>query len=264
MDNLDPVSKIHREVIDLQAEFHQHALRGDVVEVGGMDIAHNVEENNPHSEKSQRKKNEHYAEMLHVITQAQEAYDALIARLDTELEALRIVIEEIEHDIGQNRQVWEKHIEILEEIDEVLCDFEDGGKLDHARAKMVADKASIEVPNGLTDAQMITLLQEARQQTANKVDDLDAEFLVLEGDHKRARAMENEKLASREKLAVLDPDNLDAIEDLRQELGNKAFHRTATEVENEGVAEKADLGVDNDYNTNLDISTKLSIPGMSG
>lgn len=135
MDNLDPISKIHREAIDLQAEFHQYALRGDVVEVGGMDIAHNLEENNPHSEKSQRKKNEYYAEMLHVLTQAQEAYDALIARFDTELETLQIVIEEIEHDIGQNRQICEKHMEMLEEIDDVFCDFEDGGELDHARAK---------------------------------------------------------------------------------------------------------------------------------
>lgn len=79
----------------------------------------------------------------------------------------------------------------------------------------MAGKVVIEVPDGLTDTQMIKLLQKARQQTANKVDDLDAEFLVLEIDHQRARAMENEKMASREKLAALDPDNLDAIEDLR-------------------------------------------------
>ena len=60
--------------------FHSHALKGDLEEIGAIPLAHDQAEHNPHNENSQRKKNERYAELLHTITQAQEAYNALMDR----------------------------------------------------------------------------------------------------------------------------------------------------------------------------------------
>ncbi len=227
--------------------FHNHALKGDLEKIGAIPLAHDQAENNPHNEKSKRKKNERYAETLHAITQAQEAYGVLMDRLDVQLTALRTVIEEVENDMNQNRFDWDKQVEILDDIDEVFSDFEDGGYLNPEKAKTIFDKAGIEIPNGMTDAKMITFLQDLRGQTIKKVDDLDAAFLILEEDHKRFRAREDKVIAAKQKLEAIGNDSslsdeakLTAIKTLDTEVGSKTMHRAATITQNEEVATKAD------------------------
>lgn len=118
-------------------DLHHHALRGNLEEIGATPLAHDQAENNPLNEKSQRKKDKRYTELMHTINQAQEAYDALMDRLNAELDALRTIIEEVEQDMEQNRLDWDNQVEILNDIDDVFCEFEDGGNLDQGKAKAI-------------------------------------------------------------------------------------------------------------------------------
>ncbi len=83
--------------------FHNHALEGDLEEIGAIPLAHDQAENNPHNEKSQRKKDGYYAELLNTIIYAQKAFDDLMDRLNSEINSPRIVIKELKEDMEQNR-----------------------------------------------------------------------------------------------------------------------------------------------------------------
>ncbi|MEQ8906019.1 hypothetical protein [Ekhidna sp.] len=227
--------------------FHNHALKGDLEEIGAIPLAHDQAENNPHNEKSERKKNERYAELLHTITQAQEAYDALMERLNAELNALRTVIKELETEMEQNRDEWDLNSEILNDIDDVFCNFEDGGNMDRDAAYAAFQKAGIEVSHDATDVEVIAHLHDVREKTIQKVDDLDTAFLIMEADHKNFRAREDQVLATKQQLEIIGKDSslsdeakVTAIRALDQEVGSKTLHRSATIVNDEEVAAKAD------------------------
>ena len=239
-----------------KAHLHNHAIKGDLEEIGAMPLAHDQAENNPHSEKSRRKKKERDAELLHTITQIQEAIDALMDRLNAELDALQVVIEELETEMHQNRLEWEYQADILNQIDDVFCDFEDGGSLDREKAISLLKKADIDIPENATDAQMVTLLQSLRERSIKNVESLDTTYLTLELDHMKFRARENQIIAAKQKLEAIgnnsslsDEAKLSAIQALDTEVGTKTLHRAATATQDEQVAAKADEVVDinNEY-----------------
>ncbi len=142
----------------------------------------------------------------------------------------------------------------------MFCNFEDGGSLDQEKAKAILDRENTEVPCGTSDAQIIILLQRLREQTIKKVDDLEKTFLIMEQDHMKFRAREDQVLEAKTKLEVIGNDSslsneakLTAIRALDKEVGTKTLHRTATIVQNEELSGKADVAVDQSMNTDLDV-----------
>lgn len=241
------MDQVTEEEAKKQREIHNHAIKGELVEVGGMDVAHNNEENNPHNEKSKRKKEERTAELLRFIKEVQEAYDNLMSRLNAELEVLQRTIKDLEQQMSDNRLVWEFSTTILEEIDDVFCGFDDGGKLDRSKALNIINDAGCEIPEGATDAEMIALLQNIRLEHLQVVERLDADHLILEADHKRFKQREGQVLTAKNQLENIGNDQtlnksqrLKAIQNLNQEVGSKTLHATATKIENKELASKAD------------------------
>ncbi|MEP1788162.1 hypothetical protein [Reichenbachiella sp.] len=251
------MSQVTEEEARIQRDIHNHALRGDVVEVGGMDVAHNVEQNNPNSEKSIQKKREQEAELLRTVIEALDAYNDLVARLDAELEVLQGTIKDIEQKMSDNRFVWEFSTTILEEIDDVFCDFDDGGELDRSKALGMISDTGCEISEDATDAEIIALLQDIRFQHLQVVETLDVDHLLLEADHKRFKLRESQVLAAKDQLDKIgndktlnDNQRLKAIHNLNQEVGSKTLHTTATQIENKELASKADDAVFNSQRTN--------------
>lgn len=251
---------------------HNHAIRGNLVEVGAMDVDHNVEEQNPNSDKF-RKKREAEHQFVHMVMEIQEAYNSLMERLNQELETLREAIEQIEKEMEQNRLVWETEAEILDEIDDVFCNLNDGGQLDCEKAHEVILKAGYDVPENTTDAQLIALLQDIRKDKLEKLETLDADFLVLESSHTQFRAREEEVIKVKQKLqhigndhSLNDTQKLTAIENLRQDVGSKTLHAAATITQEKETTAKADKSIDNDWEnqqSEQSVSVSNSLNGLS-
>lgn len=249
-----------------QRDFHNHAVRGELVEVGGMDLGHNIEENNPNSEKSRQKKEERAAELLRLVMEVQEAYNYLMSRLNAELEVLRGTIKDIEQRMSDNRLVWGFSTTILEEIDDVFCDFEDGGEVDRSKALDIISSAGCEILEDATDAEVTALLQYIRIQHLQIVEGLDADHLILEADHKRFKQREGEVLEAKDQLDKIgndktlnDEQRLVAIQNLGQEVGSKTLHAAATGSQGRELAAKADDVVNNDIEANqIDKSVSVS------
>ena len=246
------MDQVTEEEAKNQRDLHHHALRGDVVEVGGMDIAHNIEENNPNSEKARRKK-EAEQQFVHMVIEIQEAYNAFMDRLNVELGTIRQTIIELENDMTQNRLIWDAEIEILDDIDDVFCNFDDGGELDCDKARETIIKAGFDVPENAINVQLITLLQDIRKERLQSIETLDTDYLILEGNHKQFRAREKEVLNAKQQLqeigndATLDNNQkLVAIANLRDDVGSKILHAAATFTQEEKVSAKADKVVDED------------------
>ena len=264
------MDQVTEEQVKKDRDLHHHALRGDVVEVGGMDIAHNIEENNPNSEKAKAKKEEQ-ERVLHIVLEAQEAYNALMERLNAELEFLQNTIRDLEKQMNDNRLIWEHSVTILDEIDDVFCDFEDGGELDRSKAQEIICEAGFEIPENASDADMIALLQNIRIQRLEAVEKLDADYLIMEADHKRFKEREGQVITAKQKLEDIGNDQslnhdqrLQAIKNLGQEVGSKTMHTTASKVQDQELASQADDFVKEDIiNNKSDMVVKpISIPGM--
>lgn len=253
-----------------QSDIHNHAIHGNSLEVGLMPLAHDQEENNPNGEKHKKKRADD-AEFLRMSLEAQEAYNDLMSRLDVELKTLQAAIDETERQMENNRLQWEQKAGLLNDIDDIFSDFENGGVLDRTKATEIIRKSDIEIQEGATDAQMISLLQEIRQQTFSGIEILDVNYSNLEKDHKRFRAREDIVIEAKQKLEAISNDSslnhaqrLQAIQELDNEIGSKTLHAAATVIQDQEIAHRADKVVKNDWDANRseNVVAPLSPPAI--
>ena len=252
-----------------ETDFHNHAVKGDLREIGAIPLAHDQEENNPASEQSKKKHG--YSEMLHAVLEAQKNLEE---SLNAQLQALRDILDDLEKDMSANRDEWDIHAEILDQIDDVFRDFTDGGELNQEIAKAIILKAGLETPDGLTDAQMIEMLNTIRQNSLTRIKELDIDYGTLESDHVKFKAREEVLISAKQRLEAIgndatmsDAQKLTAIQTLGQEVGTNTLHRTATASQSQEASAKADqvfAESRNDAQMNDDVDfSKISVQGLN-
>ncbi|NQZ77095.1 MAG: hypothetical protein HRT61_13485 [Ekhidna sp.] len=249
-----------------EKELHNFAIKGIAEDIGLIAKSHDQTENNPHSEKSKEKKRLR-DEFVHATMQALiEAQNRLMRRLDEELKTVQEGLQLLETKMEENRTTWEKNGQMLNDISDLFDDFEDGGTLNREQAFSILEDAGLqpEALNALSDAQIITLIEEVRTQTLENNETLDTQFIVLEQDHIRFKERENQIMDAKIRLEEISNDSsldkdqkLIAINNLSNEVGTKTLHMLSNQTQEEEIKQTIDTAfIDNEVNTNISVAIK--------
>ncbi|NQZ74532.1 MAG: hypothetical protein HRT61_00210 [Ekhidna sp.] len=249
-----------------EKDLHNFAIKGIAEDMGLITKSHDQTEHNPHSEKSKEKKrlrDEFVQATMQAIIDAQ---NRLMRRLDEELKTIQEGLQLLETKMEENRTTWEKNGQTLNDISDLFDDFEDGGGLNREQAFSILTSTGLpsEALNELSDAQIITLIEEVRTQTLENNETLDAQFIALEQDHVRFKERENQIMDAKTRLEEISNDpsldndqKLSAINNLSKEAGTKTLHTLSNQTQEEEIKQTIDTAfIDNEVNTNISVAIK--------
>lgn len=248
------ISKVDLLARTRQMDLHKHAISGELTNLGVIPFSYDLSLINPKLHKI-KKGHSHDHVLDDLIRELNHEFHEFMERLYLELEAVRLAIEKLEIEMQKNRDTWEQKIEILNDIDDLFCDFENGGHLDKFKVAQISQKANIDAPENLSDAQWIVLLEQLRIQSHKDIEDLDITYASQEKTHISLRQREKDVNTAIEDLNSIDQDRdlddqgkLVAVRRLSDQIGSITLHNAATEVQETEVAEKADKVLDYVHN----------------
>ena len=243
------VRKVHEKAAEQEVQAHNFAIKGQSEDVGLIAKADERAEQNPNSEKEQKKK--HLKDdFIHAVLQGYlEARHRLMAQFSQELEALRKIKEQLEDRMQGNRLAVDKNATVLNDIDDLFIEFKKGGVLNRDEVALILTNKHLE---DLSDAEIITILEEKRIETLQTNKNLDDKYGLLQYDHKiftdRIDVVTNgmeqlEAIAANENISK-EQKNM-AIQRLEAEIGTSALHNLATQSNNEQAVNMADNAYNN-------------------
>lgn len=237
-----------------QMDLHKHAISGELANLGVIPFSYDLSLINPKLHQSKKGCQSSHV-MDDFIRELNRDFHEFMERLYIELEALRIAIEKLELEMQQNRNIWEKKIETLNGIDDLFCEFEKCGHLNTYKAAEIFKRANIDVPENLSDAQWIVILEQLRTQSHRDIEQLDITYTDQEKTHIGLRQREKDINTAIEDLNSIDQDHdlddqgkLVAIRLLSDQVGSNTLHDTAAKVQDNEVAEKVDHVLDHSDN----------------
>ncbi|MDW3191282.1 MAG: hypothetical protein R8G66_02925 [Cytophagales bacterium] len=265
------VEDVHQKALEKEKHLYNHGIRGELPDVGGPVRYNDQSETHPTSEKAKHKQRLKDEFMRVVNDLVNEAYNRLIERFDKELTELSIQIQELETKMQANRDQWDLNIERLNDIDNVLLGFEDGGKLDRPEAhRIMEDHFETGISENSSDAELLLLLEQVRKETLEGNEVLDRQFAGLENIHSQKRQREQRVLNAKTELEVINNNSelnndqkVAAIHQLGRETGTKTLHASATETQDQEAKKLAD---DSIYSTKVEqhVETKVNVSGFPG
>ncbi|GEM_PF-2644962 len=250
------------EELDQEKErrLHNIAIKGIAEDIGLIPKSHDAAEYNPNSESFNKKKRLKDAFMRATLQMVMEAQNRLMEQFDRELETLQHGLQVLQTKIDENRAQWQKNGQTLNDIDDLITDFEDGGKLDRLKAGTVLDDHAM--LDDFTDAEIITLIEGLRTQTLENNEFLDTQFQDMERDQGLLKERKAQVLEAKTRLKDISnsdmsqDEKLSAINVLGDEIGTKTLHALSTQIHDTDVSQKADAVFLHSEASNANMSVK--------
>jgi len=233
-------------------EKHQGALSGSMMNTAGLAIDQTVTQ-----QKEDRKKREKEEFQQAALEAFEDAYNNFLDRLNRELTALDDALDHLHNEMNENRLLWEKNGNLLNEIDDLFTDFENGGQLNRKLAQSIFDTFGLprNALKNLSDAQCITLMEQIRVQTLEANEGLDVQFGIFERDQGVIRDRQNVLTDAKTRLKDISADGtksydekLTAVRALSKEVGANTLNEISTQVQEEETRQIIDGAYENNRN----------------
>ncbi len=259
----DDVSKVEHEAQELKRHLHNYAIGGKLSDIGMIPFGYDLSLTNPELyQKIKGRKRSHGFEEL--LDQINEEIQQLFERLYAELDALQLALENLEIKMQNNRRIWEDKIDILNDIDDLFCDLDNGGNLIRERIAQILKRINIQAPEDASDAELVLILEQLIADHHHDIEALDTEYGGQEKTHKTLKQRERSVntaihvLGEIEHNESLDYDEkLIAIRQLSDEVGTNDLHVAATEVQGSKIGNEAD-GVFFNHQEDQNLQTTLN------
>ncbi|GEM_PF-7025460 len=177
-------------------------------------------------------------------------------QIDDILDVLNEHLRELEERMAENRRTHQALVQRMQDIQEVLDDFDYGGEFDFEKANKLIEATGHKKPQTDDIQDYVLLLQLCRSQTSDQMDDLDVTYEMDKTSHE-ATHNRIETILEQAKTSRNDPEALQSIvnESVKSDAYAAARRAQGTETERELVLanrnafENANEGSSSSYNS---------------